>query len=114
MAFHRAMENGYVRLKLELSYHATYFKGMIDADGGVAAAKQPLGGRAQDYSEGFTTCGRRAPGTQRQVLRPVARVGAAIRENARWRLRRYHFDLDVALRRHADAPARYPCQAPAR
>lgn len=53
--FHRAMVSGSERLKQELRYNATYFKRMVDADAGLAAAKQLLGGCPQDYSEGFTT-----------------------------------------------------------
>lgn len=58
--FHRAMVSGYERLKQELRHNATYFKPMVDADAGLAAAKQLLGGCPQDYSEGFTTLWERS------------------------------------------------------
>jgi hypothetical protein len=53
--FHRAMIAGYDRLSQEIDYRATYFKRMVDEEGGVAAAKHLLGGKRDDYAEGFTT-----------------------------------------------------------
>jgi hypothetical protein len=48
--FHRAMVSGTDRLKREIGYNPTYFKRMVDADGGLAAANHLLGGRPQDYA----------------------------------------------------------------
>ncbi len=103
------MVNGYERLKREIDYHATYFKRMVDADGGVAAAKHLLGGRPQDYAEGFTTLweARRLEMSVEffSLLPEYAPLFTDEEQaNARWRLEEHHFSVDVALRRHADDP----------
>lgn len=54
---HRAMVSGSERLKRELRYNATYFKRMVDADAGLAAAKQLLG-RGCDVMQRIATNGR--------------------------------------------------------
>lgn len=106
------MVEGYERVKNDLGYNATYFKRMVDADGGLAAAKHLLGGRPQDYAEGFTTLwekGRLELSVEFAALLPefTPLFDADELENARWRLREYRFDTDAALERHARDP-NYP------
>lgn len=89
---------------------ATYFKRMVDGMGGLAAAKQLLGGRAEDYAEGFTTlweARRLELSVEFFALLPEYAPLFEEQElsNARWRLREYGFDVDAALDRHAADPA---------
>lgn len=112
-SFHRAMVSGYDRLKRELDYNATYFKRMVDADGGLAAAKQLLGGQRQDYAEGFTTLwekGRLELSVEFFALLPEYAPLFDDREltNARWRLGEHNFDVRAALQRHDEDPVAYP------
>jgi hypothetical protein len=85
---------------------------MVDEQGGVAAAKHLLGGKRDDYAEGFTTL------WEKQRLEMNVEFFALLPEyaplfeeqeleNARWRLREHKFDVDASLRRHAEDPT-YP------
>src|SRR6266545_6423650 len=101
--FHRAMVSGYDRLKRELGYNATYFKRMVGEIGGLAAAKQLLGGKREDYAEGFTTLWEKQRlelSVEFFALLPEYAplfVGREL-ENARWRLNEHRFDVDAVLR----------------
>jgi hypothetical protein len=103
------MVNGYDRLSREINYRAIYFKRMVDEDGGVAAARHLLGGKREDYAEGFTTlweAGRLELSVEFFALLPEYSPLFEEHElvNARWRLQEHGLDVDAALRRHATDP----------
>jgi hypothetical protein len=108
--FHRAMVAGYNRLKREIGYNATYFKRLVDEKGGLAAARQLLGGKREDYAEGFTTlwaAQRLQLSVEFIALLPEFAPLFDEREqaNARWRLQEHDFDVGSALQRHALDPS---------
>jgi hypothetical protein len=85
---------------------------MVNADGGLAAAKQLLGGKREDYAEGFTTLwdGHRLHlSVEFIALLPEYAPLFDDRElnNGRWRLEQHDFDVRAALERHARDPS-YP------
>lgn len=110
--FHRAMAAGYQGLKKEINYNATYFKRMVDSDGGLAAAKHLLGGERENYAEGFTTLwSNNRLQLSVEFFALLSEYAPLFEErelaNARWRLTEHGFDVDAGLRRHATDPS-YP------
>jgi hypothetical protein len=100
-AFHEAMVRLYERARDETGYNATRFLQMVSSRGGLAAARQLLGGAT---SNGFTTLwekGRLDLSVEFHVLLPRFQnlFSDAERAAARSRLEAHGFDVERHLHR---------------